>query len=133
MTAQVPTSAAPAPPAPAGGAGASPRRRRRFSLLTRGDKLMLGLMVGIPSLILVVFILIPTFASVVLSFTSWNGIGGLDKIQFVGLKNYTDLVTIYKPFWPAVRPHCPPTSSISRLNSRPNISKPRRQAPVRSS
>jgi ABC-type polysaccharide transport system permease subunit len=59
-------------------------------------------MVGIPTVLVVVFILLPTIASIVLSFTSWNGIGGLEAIEFIGLKNYTDLFTIYKPFWPAV-------------------------------
>lgn len=92
----------PAPPAPAGGAGVFARRRRRYSLLTRGDKLTLALMVGIPTFLVVFFILLPTVASVILSFTSWSGVGGLDKIQFIGLKNYTDLFSIYKPFWPAV-------------------------------
>ena len=93
----------PAPPASAGGAGAFARRRRRFSLLTRGDKITLGLMVGIPTFLVVVLILLPTLASVVLSFTSWDGIGGLDAIKFIGLKNYEDLVNVYQPFWPAVR------------------------------
>jgi multiple sugar transport system permease protein len=96
------TSVTPAPPAPAGGAGGSARRRRHFSLLTRGDKVILGLMVGIPSAILLVFIILPTVASVVLSFTSWNGIGGLENIDFIGLKNYSDLFTIYPAFWRAV-------------------------------
>jgi len=96
------TSVTPAPPAPAGGAGGSARRRRHFSLLTRGDKVILALMVGIPSAILLVFIILPTIASVVLSFTSWNGIGGLDNIDFIGLKNYSDLFTIYPAFWRAV-------------------------------
>ncbi len=77
--------------------------RRRFSLLTRRDKLILGLMVGIPTAIHVFFIWVPTIASAVLSFTSWNGIG-LDKIKFIGLKNYTDLFGgIYPPFWPAIQ------------------------------
>ncbi len=92
----------PAPPAPAGGAGGFARRRRRYSLLTRGDRLTFALMVGIPTFLVVFFILLPTVASVILSFTSWSGVGGLDKIKFIGLKNYTDLFTIYKPFWPAV-------------------------------
>jgi multiple sugar transport system permease protein len=92
------------PPAPAGGMAVArgQRRGRHYSPLTRGDKLTLGLMVGVPTFLVVVFILIPTVASIILSFTSWNGIGGLDAIKFIGLKNYTDLVTIYKPFWPAI-------------------------------
>jgi len=60
-------------------------------------------MVGIPTFIHVFFIWLPTIASGVLSFTSWNGIG-LDKIKFIGLKNYTDLFGgIYPPFWPAIQ------------------------------
>jgi multiple sugar transport system permease protein len=92
------------PPAPAGGVATSrtEKRKKRYSLLSRGDKITLWLMAGIPTAMVVVFVLLPTFASVILSFTSWNGIGGFDKIQFIGLKNYTDLFTIYKPFWPAV-------------------------------
>jgi multiple sugar transport system permease protein len=40
---------------------------------------------------------------VVLSFANWSGIGGLDTIQWIGTKNYTDIATIYPPFWPAIR------------------------------
>jgi multiple sugar transport system permease protein len=76
-------------------------RRRRYSLLNRRDKLTLAVMVGVPSLLVFGFILLPTAASIVLSFTSWSGIG-LDRIKFIGIKNYSDLATIYPPFWPAV-------------------------------
>ena len=94
---------APAPSASAGGAVAvAPPRRRGYSLLGRRDKLTLGVMAGIPTFFVLLFVIVPTIVSVVLSFTSWNGIGGLDSIKFVGLKNYSDLFTIYKPFWPAV-------------------------------
>jgi multiple sugar transport system permease protein len=80
-----------------------PRRRRRFSLLTRQDKLVLALLVGVPAFIHNALVWVPTVASVVLSFTKWNGIGGLDKIQFVGLDNYRILFTTYPPFWPALQ------------------------------
>jgi len=77
--------------------------RRRFSLFTRRDKLVLGLIVGIPTFLHIFFIWLPTVASGILSFTSWNGIG-LDKIKFIGLKNYSDLFSgIYPPFWPAIQ------------------------------
>jgi multiple sugar transport system permease protein len=103
MQAPIDGSATVIPPAPAGGMTASrPRRRRRYSPLSRGDRLSLAVMVAIPTLLVVVFILIPTAASIVLSFTSWNGIGGLDAIEFIGLKNYSDLINVYKPFWPAI-------------------------------
>ena len=93
----------PAPPADADGAAAHRRPpRRRYSLLTTRDKLTIAAMVAVPTFILVVFVLIPTVASIVLSFTSWNGIGGIGAIEFNGVDNYVDLVTVYKPFFPAL-------------------------------
>jgi multiple sugar transport system permease protein len=88
-----------APPATAGGAA---RPRRRYRLLTRNDRITLGIMVAVPTFFVVFFVIIPTIASIVLSFTSWNGIGGLGAIQFIGIKNYSDLVNIYQPFFPAL-------------------------------
>ena len=97
-------SASTTPPASAGGVVPSrtEKRKKRYSLLTRRDKITLWVMAGIPTFLVVFFILLPTVTSVLLSFTSWNGVGGIDKIKFIGLKNYADLFTIYKPFWPAV-------------------------------
>jgi multiple sugar transport system permease protein len=92
----------PVPPADAGGTVARPRARKRYSVLTRRDRLTIAAMVAIPTFILVLFVIIPTIASILLSFTSWSGIGGLDKIQFIGIKNYQDLVNVYKPFFPAL-------------------------------
>jgi len=90
-------------PAPAG-AGVMPARRRgRYSTLTRRDRLILAAMVGVPTFLVVFFILVPTIASILLSFTSWNGIGGLEKIKVVGVDNYVNLFTKYKPFWPALQ------------------------------
>jgi multiple sugar transport system permease protein len=93
------------PPAPvAGGVVVPPvrKKRRRYSPLSRRDKITLGFMLGIPAFIHILFVWVPTISSVLLSFTQWNGIGGLDKIKFVGLKNYEDLVTVYDAFWPAI-------------------------------
>lgn len=95
-----------APPADSGGASVSAaggRRRQRYSILTRRDKLTIGAMVGVPAFIHIFLIWLPALGSIVLSFTSWNGVGGLDKIKFIGLKNYENLVNIYQPFWPAVQ------------------------------
>ena len=77
-------------------------RRRRYSPLTRRDRLTLALMVGIPTFVILFLVALPTVLSIILSFTSWNGIGGVERIQFVGLKNYQDLVSIYPPFFPAL-------------------------------
>jgi ABC-type sugar transport system permease subunit len=76
-------------------------RRRRYSLLTRHDKLLLVLMVGIPLALDVILIWGPTLASIGLSFTNWDGIGDLTAKNFVGLKNYQFLFTGYTLFWPA--------------------------------
>jgi multiple sugar transport system permease protein len=94
-----------APPADAGGASASVggrRRRTRYSLLTRRDKLTIAAMVGVPAFVHIFLIWLPALGSVVLSFSSWNGIGGLDRIRWIGFKNYENLVNLYQPFWPAV-------------------------------
>lgn len=81
--------------------GARPRRSR-YSVLTRRDRWLLVAMVGVPTFIHVFLIWLPTLASIVLSFTSWDGIGGLDRIKFIGLKNYENLANVYPPFWPAL-------------------------------
>jgi ABC-type sugar transport system permease subunit len=85
---------------PAARGGDRPRSRR-VRRLSRRDKLVLGLMVGIPALAHIVFVWVPTIASLVLSFTDWNGIG-LDSISFVGPRNYEQLFTNYPAFWPAL-------------------------------
>jgi ABC-type sugar transport system permease subunit len=83
-----------------------PRRARRGRgrlRMSARDKLVLTLMCGIPTLLLVAFIWVPTFSSVYLSFTSWDGIGGVSTIDWVGTRNYHQIFTIYPPFWPALR------------------------------
>lgn len=87
-----------------GGAGVatSGRKRGRFSLLTGRDRTVLALMVGIPLILDLVFIWGPTIASIGLSFTNWQGIGGVSTDNFVGLKNYENLFTSYPFFWPAL-------------------------------
>ena len=94
-------SASATPPAAAGGVAATlpAPKKKHYSLLTRRDTITLWLMAGIPTLVVIVFILVPTVSSIVLSFTSWNGVGA---IKFVGAQNYIDLVQTYKPFFPAL-------------------------------
>lgn len=77
-------------------------QRKRLSLLTRQDKVVLALMLGIPTFVHLMLVWLPAIASIGLSFTRWNGVGGLSTIQFIGLKNYSDIATIYPPFWPAL-------------------------------
>jgi multiple sugar transport system permease protein len=77
--------------------------RSRYTLLTRRDKLTLGLMVGIPLFFDLAMIWGPTLVSVAFSFTNWNGIGGITEKNLIGLKNYEALFTAYPFFWPALQ------------------------------
>jgi ABC-type sugar transport system permease subunit len=83
------------------GAGAT-RRRRRVTRLSRGDRIAVALMVGVPMLVVGGLVWFPTVASVLLSFTNWDGIGGLGTIHWIGTENYRQIATIYPPFWPAL-------------------------------
>jgi multiple sugar transport system permease protein len=76
--------------------------QRRLSLLTRQDKVVLALMLGIPTFVHLMLVWLPAIASIALSFTRWNGVGGLATIEFIAVKNYSDIFTIYPPFWPAL-------------------------------
>lgn len=90
----------------AGGPGASAvagRLGRRYSLLTGRDKLVLGLMVGIPLFFDIALIWGPTIVSFFLSFTNWNGIGSPFDAEVIGLTNYVSLFTAYPFFWPALQ------------------------------
>ena len=77
------------------GAAASRKPRHRYSLLTRRDKTILGLMVGIPLILDLLFIWGPAIASIGLSFTQWRGIDlpAVPGKDWVGLGNYQKLVT----------------------------------------
>jgi multiple sugar transport system permease protein len=100
------TSITPAPAIEKAGAGTlvvNKRRRRRYSVLTRHDKLLLALMVGIPLALDLIFVWGPTLASILLSFTNWSGIGAIEQRNIVGLKNYQTLLTGYSFFYPALQ------------------------------
>ncbi|MEP6648768.1 MAG: sugar ABC transporter permease [Lapillicoccus sp.] len=79
------------------------RRYRGIDQLSATDRVVVALMIAIPTVLLVLLVWIPAVASVLLSFTSWDGIGDLSSAKFIGLQNYQDVVSIYPPFWPAVQ------------------------------
>lgn len=59
-------------------------------------------MAGIPTILHVGLIWIPTIASILLSFTSWRGIRFSD-LKWVGLKNYRQIFTVFeKDFYQAL-------------------------------
>ena len=66
--------------------GPPPLKRRRgnqgsFNRLSRGDQIAVGLMVGVPTLLVLWLVWLPAIASVALSFASWQGIGGIGTHQ----------------------------------------------------
>lgn len=76
-----------------------PVRRRKL----RGtDRLTVVLMVTVPTALVVALVWLPAVASVVLSFFDWDGLGGFDTAEPVGLTNYENAVTIDPDFWPAI-------------------------------
>ena len=71
--------------------------------LSRVDRLVVTLMIVVPTALVLWLVWVPAIGSVLLSFTNWDGIGPISSAKVVGLKNYSDVVTIYPPFWPAVQ------------------------------
>ncbi|MGN7151071.1 carbohydrate ABC transporter permease [Arthrobacter sp. SAFR-179] len=83
-------------------AGSRPAKSGRVRRLSGRDKLVLSLMVGIPTLIELALVWLPTLMSVGLSFTRWNGLD-LADIRPAGGENYQFISQDYPPFWPAVQ------------------------------
>jgi multiple sugar transport system permease protein len=71
--------------------------------LTRVDRVVVTLMIVVPTALVLWLVWVPAIGSVLLSFTNWDGIGPISSAKIVGWKNYSDVVTIYPPFWPAVQ------------------------------
>jgi len=76
---------------------------RGIDQLSSTDRVVVTLMIVIPTLLVVALVWFPAIASVLLSFTNWDGIGDIGAAKIVGLQNYSDVVSIYPPFWPAVQ------------------------------
>ncbi len=78
-------------------------RYKGINQLSGVDRLVVILMVVVPTILVVWLVWVPAIGSVLLSFTSWDGIGPVSSARVIGLKNYSDVVSIYPPFWPAVQ------------------------------
>lgn len=83
--------------------GRRPRKRIAGTRLGTGDRVAVTLMVAVPTLLVLWLVWLPGILSVVLSFTRWEGIGGIDTIEWIGTENYTNIFTIYPPFEPAIK------------------------------
>ncbi|HYJ67206.1 MAG TPA: sugar ABC transporter permease [Nocardioidaceae bacterium] len=79
-----------------------PPRRRRLRRLTTADRVILALLIGVPTALHLYLIWVPTVLSGILSFSSWDGLGSVSLIKWVGWQNYREIFTIYPDFWPAV-------------------------------
>lgn len=88
------TSAAATSQAPAKG---------RKARLSGPDRLTVALMVGVPTLVLLLLVWGPAIATVLFSFFDWDGYSPFSESPFVGGKFYTEAVTIYPAFWPAIQ------------------------------
>jgi multiple sugar transport system permease protein len=67
------------------------------------DKIVVAVLIAIPLLFVLLLIWLPAVSSIILGFTRWEGIGGLNTIQWIGVTNYKNIFTIYPPFWPALQ------------------------------
>ncbi|MDN5552149.1 MAG: sugar ABC transporter permease [Brevibacterium sp.] len=73
--------------------------RQQTSAMDKATPVLMGL---IPTLVVVGLIWIPALFTVILSFTSWDGVGALSGIEFIGGRNYVEATTVYPTFWPAI-------------------------------
>ncbi|MEN9643821.1 MAG: hypothetical protein RL238_490 [Actinomycetota bacterium] len=70
-------------------------RRRRFSQLSRNDKIVLSVMVGVPAFLHIVLVWIPAILTGVLSFMEWDNVTPISSAEFVGFRNYWQIFTIF--------------------------------------
>ena len=77
-------------------------KARRVRRLSTPDKVVLSVMVGVPTLIQLVLVWIPTLLSILLSFSRWNGLT-LSDIRPAGTANYDFVFKDSPAFWPAVQ------------------------------
>jgi len=71
--------------------------------MSGADRVVVTLMVAVPTLVVLGLIWLPALGTVALSFTNWNGIGPLSSAKGVGFSNYVNVATNYPPFWPALQ------------------------------
>ena len=79
-----------------------PRSRRRRRLSSRGDRVTLGLFVGLPTFFHVLLVWLPAIATILLSFTFWTGINFSD-ITWAGVDNYENIFFSTPAFYDALR------------------------------
>ena len=82
------------------GEGRSPApqlpRPCRNTLLTRRDRVVLAVLIGVPTAIHLIVRVDPRGRTIVLSFTDWNGIAAIADIRFIGMHNYWEIFTVFE-------------------------------------
>ncbi len=78
-------------------------RRRGSNNFSKSDRLTIAGFVGIPTILHILFVWVPAICTILLSFTFWDGIGGLKNIKWVGFTNYRQIYHLDQNFGPAVR------------------------------
>ena len=71
------------------------RKARRLRQFDGRDVWVVAAMAGIPTILHVGLVWIPTILSIILSFTNWKGIR-LDDITWVGFQNYIQIFTVFQ-------------------------------------
>ncbi len=71
------------------------RKTGRLRQFDGRDRWIALAMVGIPAILHIGLVWFPTIASILLSFTDWNGIRFSD-MEWVGLRNYEQIVTAFR-------------------------------------
>ncbi|MFD3581477.1 carbohydrate ABC transporter permease [Streptomyces sp. NPDC058683] len=104
MTTETTTKSQEAAAVPPPGRASEKKRVRQGHkrLLTRRDRITLAFMAGVPTVLHVLLVWVTALASILLAFTTWDGIG-FDSIKWVGLDNFQQLFSDNPQFWPAVQ------------------------------
>ncbi|MGW2959088.1 carbohydrate ABC transporter permease [Streptomyces sp. NPDC001220] len=104
MTTETTTKSQEAAAVPPPGRASEKKRVRQGHkrLLTRRDRITLAFMAGVPTVLHVLLVWVTALASILLAFTTWDGIG-FDSIKWVGFDNFQQLFSDNPQFWPAVQ------------------------------
>ena len=83
-------------------AGAKAKKIRRSPMFKGKDRLVFYLMIIVPTTLHVLFVWVPTLASIFFSFTDFNGIRFGD-MEVIGFRNFWEIFTVFeKDFFQAV-------------------------------
>lgn len=67
----------------------------KHSLLTKRDRITMGLMAGIPALLHIALVWVPAIGTFILSFSNWNGVA-FDRIKWVRFRNFEQIFTVFE-------------------------------------